>query len=134
MGSLTLDPEALRRYLAQQARDIARRPITPQLSTDELEVVIERYGALAPRVAEILERELWEQEADVEHLAQQSYGYAVQHKSRERFLKLLVPEEATTSHTRDAVRASTDAELLALLEAVGGADEPRALTAGESER
>jgi len=133
MRTITTDVDALERYLGQKARDFGR-PRVGGITTAELEILEERYGALAHRVAQLLEIDLHEQNDDVAHLATHSYGYAIQHKSRERFLKLLLPDGA--SGEQDRTRAASDAELLARLDRLGlgqqtdSVSEVRAITAG----
>jgi len=133
-ASPLLDVDAFDRFLAQQIHELQRPRVGP-LTADEREALSERFGDLAPRVAQLLEIDLWEQNADVRALNEASYGYALQHKSRERFLKHFVPEGAGARGV-DGVRASTDGELLALAASIGAlpeADSSRTASEGRND-
>lgn len=129
MASPLLDVDAFDRFVAQQVR-VIQAPTVGALTDDEKVALAERFGVWAPRVAQLLEQDLWEQNEDVNRLADASYGYAIRGKSRERFVKLAVPESVSASGP-GAIRASSDAELVALAASIGALPIPTpALQAG----
>lgn len=74
--------------------------------------------ALTPRLIEIIGRDLWEQNLDPAYLSSRSFGFQIQHKARERVLRLLRPE---TLHidVHSEVRPLSDSALLELLAGLG---------------
>src|SRR3990167_3117244 len=113
------DVETFRRAVAFEHVALGRPKIEDALSVAELRDLVEGDPAARSKLAKALvKRELWEQDAPSEFLSANSYGYAIQHKSRERLYKLAALEQLGGQVDAN-LRSSTDAELLGLLAAVG---------------
>lgn len=115
--TIATDVETYRRAVAFECLELGRPDFEP-LTADERNALADGdLEPLAKRRAELIARELWEQNAPSDFLNAHSYGFAIQHKSRERLFKLLLPDGLATAPKRTE-RDLTDAELVATLAAL----------------
>lgn len=118
MRSVTNDVETLERFLGQSVRDLAFRPSVRDLTGDQYESLVERYGETwAPLAADLVRRNLHTQNTDPATLNEFSYAEAARLKSEDVLWKRAIPELAGQGEA--TARASTDAELLAIAGAIG---------------
>lgn len=116
------DVETYRRAVAFEAIELGRPRF--DIPREVLSAVADGDPDARRKLAVLLlERDTWEQDAPSEFLAAHSYGYAIQHKARERLYKLAAIE-GLAQQSDAALRASTDAELLALLAQTGDGTVP----------
>lgn len=107
----------MRKELAWKGLD-AVAPQVPKLRRRALRALLDGdpkllRDALLPR---LLERERFEQNADPDYLHDRSFGFQIQHKSRERLYKLLGVHDTIVVRSEHTLG---DAELLALVEELG---------------